>query len=237
MSISFVTLEPRFRIPEYIALRFNLKITHVYRGMLAGTGPLVDPGYDNYLCLPIHNLTNNDYVLRGGDPLVWIEFTKLTPRSKDNATDSMVTAIDREFERKNHLADLEDYLTKADAHRPIQSSIPISVRHAEITANQALNTSAATQRMLLTISIAGLAGIVLATAAIIIGAVYPVVGLLKDVNALLLTSSEKISELRQSSDSMKAELAQLKDNLARAQQVRPDNVASKPKAVQGARPQ
>ena len=36
-SIAFVTLEPMFRIPDYIALRFNLKIVHVYKGLLLGT--------------------------------------------------------------------------------------------------------------------------------------------------------------------------------------------------------
>lgn len=59
-SIAFVTLEPMFRIPDYIALRFNLKITHIYRGILLGTGPLVDPGFYGKLSIPLHNLTNND---------------------------------------------------------------------------------------------------------------------------------------------------------------------------------
>lgn len=43
-SIAFLTLEPTFHLPHYIALRFNLRIKHVYRGLLLGTGPLVDPG-------------------------------------------------------------------------------------------------------------------------------------------------------------------------------------------------
>jgi len=77
-SIAFVTLEPMFRVPDYIALRFNLKITHVYRGILLGTGPLVDPGFSNRLSMPLHNLTTNDYTFRGGEPLIWMEFTKLS---------------------------------------------------------------------------------------------------------------------------------------------------------------
>jgi deoxycytidine triphosphate deaminase len=44
-SIAFVSVEPTLRIPDYIALRFNLHITHVHRGLLLGTGPLVDPGF------------------------------------------------------------------------------------------------------------------------------------------------------------------------------------------------
>ena len=53
-SIAFVALEPCFRIPEYMALRFNLKIKHIYKGLLLGTGPLVDPGFSGKLFIPLH---------------------------------------------------------------------------------------------------------------------------------------------------------------------------------------
>ncbi len=80
-SITYVGLNIRFRLPIYIAVRFNLTITHVHRGLLLGTGPLVDPGYDGRLMIPIHNLTPNDYVVRPGDDLVAIEFTKISDNS------------------------------------------------------------------------------------------------------------------------------------------------------------
>src|SRR6266481_659130 len=44
-SLCYVTLQPVFRMPAYIAGRFNLLIRDVYRGLLVGTGPLVDPGF------------------------------------------------------------------------------------------------------------------------------------------------------------------------------------------------
>ena len=136
-SIAFVTLEPMFRIPDYIALRFNLKITHVYRGILLGTGPLVDPGYHNKLSIPLHNLTTNDYIFKGGDPLIWMEFTKLSliqsyqPNSTQNS--NLVRQGEyREFpKRKNELRDVELYLRKADPHRPIRSSIPEAMLEAQ----------------------------------------------------------------------------------------------------------
>jgi deoxycytidine triphosphate deaminase len=80
-SIAFVTLEPTFRLPDYIAIRFNLQISHVYKGLLLGTGPLVDPGFVGVLSIPLHNLTANEYTLRGGDPIIWMEFTKLSPHN------------------------------------------------------------------------------------------------------------------------------------------------------------
>ena len=77
-SIAFVTLEPYFRIPDYLALRFNLKILHIYKGLLLGTGPLVDPGFQGRLSIPLHNLTTNTYVFKYNDPLIQVEFTKLS---------------------------------------------------------------------------------------------------------------------------------------------------------------
>ena len=68
-SIAFVQVEPKFRLPDYIVLRFNLKITHVHRGILLGTGPLVDPGFVGRLLIPLHNLTTSDYLFKMGDGL------------------------------------------------------------------------------------------------------------------------------------------------------------------------
>ena len=77
-SISYLQTGEQFRLPQYIAARFNLHIRHVHRGILLGTGPLVDPGFIGPLLIPLHNLTDNDYDVRGGDNLLWVEFTKLT---------------------------------------------------------------------------------------------------------------------------------------------------------------
>lgn len=75
-SIVFVECDLDFRIPDFIALRFNLQIQHVHRGLLLGTGPLVDPGFWGKLCIPLHNLTNEDYFIPKDQGLIWVEFTK-----------------------------------------------------------------------------------------------------------------------------------------------------------------
>lgn len=77
-SIVFVECDLEFRLPEFIALRFNLQIQHVHRGLLLGTGPLVDPGYWGKLCIPLHNLTDKDYEIPKDEGLIWLEFTKTT---------------------------------------------------------------------------------------------------------------------------------------------------------------
>ncbi|MEM7441805.1 MAG: hypothetical protein AAF414_00605 [Pseudomonadota bacterium] len=75
-SIVFVECDLEFRLPRFIAVRFNLQIRHVHRGLLLGTGPLVDPGFWGRLCIPIHNLTDSDYTVPIDAGLIWIEFTK-----------------------------------------------------------------------------------------------------------------------------------------------------------------
>ena len=77
-SISYLETKEEFRLPQYIAARFNLHILHVHRGILLGTGPVVHPGYVGRLLVPLHNLTANPYKVVGGDKLLWVEFTKLT---------------------------------------------------------------------------------------------------------------------------------------------------------------
>lgn len=78
-SITFVTLEPVFQVPDYLALRFNLKISHVYKGLLLGTGPIIDPGFQGRLSIPLHNLTSNRYVFFENDEIISLEFTKMSP--------------------------------------------------------------------------------------------------------------------------------------------------------------
>ena len=77
-SVTYLWMKEKFLLPEYIAARFNLHIRHVHKGILLGTGPLVDPGFFGSLLVPLHNLTDNDYELEGGDGFIWVEFTKLS---------------------------------------------------------------------------------------------------------------------------------------------------------------
>ena len=78
-SITYLFTAEEFLLPEYIAARINFRIPFVHKGMLLGTGPLVDAGFQGSLLIPLHNLTSNEYKIRGGDPVIWAEFTKLSP--------------------------------------------------------------------------------------------------------------------------------------------------------------
>jgi deoxycytidine triphosphate deaminase len=170
-SIAFVTLEPYFRLPNYIALRFNLRITHVYRGLLLGTGPLVDPGFAGKLSIPLHNLTTNQYRLTGGEGLIWVEFTKLSPRPGTAAAAALGLAphpdapaqqgrVDSnpDFESKKD-REVEYFLLKADPYRPIRSSIPAATADAEAAARDARATTVAFRRIASLAAFAAFVGI------------------------------------------------------------------------------
>ncbi|NKC16548.1 MAG: hypothetical protein GKR94_31415 [Gammaproteobacteria bacterium] len=77
-SITYLLLQEEFCLPQYIAARFNLSIGIVHKGLLLGTGPLVDPGFSGRLLIPLHNLTDQNHVLIGGEGLIWVEFTKVS---------------------------------------------------------------------------------------------------------------------------------------------------------------
>ena len=125
-SIAFITLEPFFRIPNYLALRFNLRVTHVYKGLLLGTGPIVDPGFVGKLSIPLHNLTANTYKFTVGDDIIQMEFTKLSPNK------AWADNIQREtgLYKRNWIKPgrtVREYLTRALANSSetaIKSSIP-----------------------------------------------------------------------------------------------------------------
>jgi deoxycytidine triphosphate deaminase len=164
-SIAFVTLEPYLRLPDYIALRFNLKIKNVYRGLLLGTGPLVDPGFEGRLSIPLHNLTANSYRFRGGDTMIWVEFTKLSPNErwvKHNKDQAPLDPLLYEpFPADKYGRTLKKYLEEADQHRVIVSSIPSVFTEASEAAKRA-NAAATRVTVGLVFTIIGLLGIVFA---------------------------------------------------------------------------
>lgn len=77
-SITFIAVKQHFRIPLYMVLRFNLRVSHVYKGLLLGTGPIVDPGFCGQIFIPLHNLTSNTYRIKKNAPIIEVEFTKMS---------------------------------------------------------------------------------------------------------------------------------------------------------------
>ena len=181
-SIAFVTLQPTLRIPDYIALRFNLKISHVYRGLLLGTGPLVDPGFRGRLSVPLHNLTTNNYTLTFGEKLIWVEFTKVSRNQKWPIKDPEVTperactTLYTTFPAGRN-ANVHDLLKDASPFKSVRSSIP------EAT-TKALRASRQVNR----IQIMVIAGVFISLIGFV-AAVYQVVSFVPAVRDQLITEA------------------------------------------------
>ncbi|TJW88256.1 MAG: hypothetical protein E5V92_06145 [Mesorhizobium sp.] len=231
-SIVFVECDLEFRLPRYIGLRFNLQIRHVHRGLLLGTGPLVDPGYWGKLCIPLHNLTNEPYEIPIKEGLIWVEFTKTTSDSKLGR----VTLADGEKHSEHW--DIEAFLRKAAKPliegKPsigIRSSIPKMVSiatdeayRASKASNEALDASnKATENALaaqmeakqtkdLFNRIGWLGALVAAVALVTLWATF-YFGLRNDINAVsgnVAQVGSIVTELRSTSGSQEERLATLR---------------------------
>lgn len=199
-TIMFMTLEPVIRLPLYIAARFNLKIQQVYRGFLAGTGPLVDPGFASKLTFPLHNLTNEEYTIQAdGKSFVWIEFTKISRGNLKELPKSVVDNLQRIQSR-----DLSTLLYEANNGRPIQSSIPRGFKDAADAAKRAQNIAVVT---------------LLAIIAIVVGLYNAITGLTANNNnlstAIISDTGDRFKTLANQEQAEQAEITDLKRTVVR----------------------
>jgi len=141
-SISYVRLESKIFLPNYIAMRFNLRIQHVHRGLLLGTGPVVDPGFHGNLLIPLHNLTSEKYKIKSNEGLIWVEFTKTSYGKKYSGPFYKFIEIDKEKTDRTS----EYYFEKANQNNPIQSSIPEAIRKSRDESEEAKRAARAAKR-------------------------------------------------------------------------------------------
>ena len=240
-SISFLEIEPTFQIPSYIVLRFNLKVQHVYKGLLLGTGPIVDPGFAGKLYIPLHNLTSNDYIIKKNALLICVEFTKLSKHVYRNLTNekeqivndldfSAVPVIVNSFEASR---DFDFYLRKAlivdDLFRKtrtdeisVGSSIPEAImeakknaRKAEENARKAEENVSSVKSSIYGFGWAALIAIVIA----IITLVINIFSLIDSVNARIDNISSKYNGIKQEKIQIQKENKDLKEKIDNLQSV------------------
>ena len=82
-SIAFVSMRQVLCLPHYIVGRFDLQIRFIYKGLLLGTGPQVDPGFQGALSCPLHNISNDAIYIDLDDPFAKLDFAKTVPRSDE----------------------------------------------------------------------------------------------------------------------------------------------------------
>jgi deoxycytidine triphosphate deaminase len=77
-SIIFVSIAESLDLPYYIVARFNLRVDWVYKGILLGTGPQVEPGFRGNLSCPLYNLTSRPHLITLGQEFATIDFERTT---------------------------------------------------------------------------------------------------------------------------------------------------------------
>ena len=168
-SITYLWIEEKFLLPEYIAARFNLHIRHVHKGILLGTGPLVDPGFFGRILIPLHNLTDNDYMLEGGEGIIWVEFTKLSmngfweedPEKGQRKTEQRDQYL-KKFSVLKDIQDPDQYFKKSiKIEDGVQSAFKGALDDAKTSADEARNQADSIRRKIQNIGYIAIVALIL----------------------------------------------------------------------------
>ena len=118
-SLTFITTIEKFNLPKDIIARFNLKSKLVHKGLLLGTGPIVDPELKANLLIPIHNFSSQYVTLNYDEKIISVEFTKtLNP-------DQEIVLNGKKFDYVNNASrifDFEKYVNRIGGGK-IESSV------------------------------------------------------------------------------------------------------------------
>ena len=78
-QVAVVCTAEELWIPRNIIARWSLRVTNIYEGLLWTGGPQVDPGWKGRLFCPIYNLAERPVVLKLGQGMFTIDFSRTTP--------------------------------------------------------------------------------------------------------------------------------------------------------------
>lgn len=171
-SLIYVRTAEQFQLPNYMAVRFNLHIDLVHKGLLLGTGPLVDPGFSGRLMVPLHNLTSNTYMLQVGDDFIWAEFTKtsmVNDWTKEGPARPERTGALVDFPKRKVDRSMADYVYSAQkahpvlqrglSHAGLQNAIPDAIERARDKAAEAKRSAGKAKRKVTVLTGFGILGI------------------------------------------------------------------------------
>ena len=86
-EVAVIKIKEKICLPRFLIGRWDIRVTHAYRGLMWVGGAQVDPGFKGHLYCPIYNLSNRPVRLRRGEKLAVIDFVKTTPlRETDKFT-------------------------------------------------------------------------------------------------------------------------------------------------------
>ena len=212
-SITYIHISTTFRVPYYLVYRFNLTVSLAQKGLLLGTGPIVDPGFEGRIMIPIHNLTSNDYDLKAGSSLIRVEFTKLSPnKSFDIKEGVTLETYKYKFPSSGTHWNEDKYFQDINGKNPIVSSIPGAIKNAEDIALIAKEKANNAEDSLKTIKrIAWISGLI-TVIGIASGIIYPTWTLINDTNIASTKLIENNERMLLKIENLEKELAKLKDD-------------------------
>ena len=210
-SIVFVECDIDFRLPNFIAVRFNLHIRHVHRGLLLGTGPLVDPGYWGKLCIPLHNLTDKDYPIPRSKGLIWVEFTKTSRESIKGRDPSSSNA--EYWDIKKFIKRAADQYGKKRI--PIRSSIVALQEYREIAerAEKSSENSAASVKIFTTIGYVAGGAVLLSVFISVVSLYFDIRSVYDSVIPQAESNDKSIRDLKSKVEGMEEEIRSLRDQI------------------------
>lgn len=224
-SITYLKIEEKFHVPEYMVLRFNLSVSNAYKGLLLGTGPIVDPGFEGNLFIPLHNLTGNEYIIKKGAPLIRVEFTKLSHHAdwgnkKGQLFPGLHPITKKTPQNASFSSFIEEALLDSDKKQfytkggvvSVRSSIPDVIADSADKAKQAQDSAKRAEKAARRWTLAGTLGGVITIAAVLLS----VFSLVSDTNSRydgmtqeIEVCNQVISDLTQQLEETKAQIKQL----------------------------
>jgi hypothetical protein len=174
---------------------------------LLGTGPLVDPGFNGRLLIPLHNLTDSDYPIDTDKALIWIDFTKTTFGLQWPEQIDLGKRLFVDFPEEKTNLKPENYLQKANKGNPIRSSISGSIQEIRQKTEKATKTAEQAELYFKKIAWGAVIAITVAIASIIMGGY----SLLMDANTLSGSLSTSVGALSEENENLKGQIIDLKE--------------------------
>jgi deoxycytidine triphosphate deaminase len=120
-SIVYVSTAESLDLPCYIVARFNLRVKWVYKGILLGTGPQVDPGFRGHLSCPLFNLTNRSIRIKKGEMFATIDFERTSDFCHNRPWDEIKDSFKRGEEQDEVFSNGERFwIFKQKGFKPLQ---------------------------------------------------------------------------------------------------------------------
>nr|WP_312579609.1 hypothetical protein [Sedimentibacter sp.] len=218
-SITYLEIAETIRVPEYLALRFNLSVSNAYKGLLLGTGPIVDPGFVGKLYIPLHNLTANEYKIKKEAELILIEFTKQSRNDKWTSAiaPADVSSLTIQTKKIEPLRTFKDYITKALTGKNdfrnrydtnyVCSSIPEAIREAKDLASDAND-----------VAFDAIGSVVRMKTKITIGGFLAVIGVILTVFSLLIPTWQAFNSFNKERSEYQSTIIQYQETIKELEQ-------------------